>query len=135
MITLTDQIAISLPLPIDSRASNLVLSGNSIKVETLQEYLDRIDLNDRYLGLEVIIYTPAGTYGISNFMIQLQLGNMGFSKYKFTTIDNEGLTLVYDSVVIINNLTTGGISEALSAEQGVILKEMIQALTERLDNI
>lgn len=129
MITLSDQIALSLPLPTDSRESNLLLTGSSIKVETISEYLQRIDINDRYLGLEVIICTPAGTYQIATFMNHLQLGNISFAKYKFVNVDDSGLVLVYDSVVIINDLVTGGISEALSAEQGVVLKSLIDNLS------
>ena len=129
MITLSDQISLSLPLPTDSRTSNLLLLGSNIKVETIAQYLERIDINDRYLGLEVIICTPPGIYQINTFMNHLQVGNISFAKYKFATIADEGLVLVYDSVVIINDLTTGGTSEALSAEQGKILKSLVDNLS------
>ena len=125
MITLTDQLDIVLPLPTDNRFCNLVLTGNIVKIETISEYLERVDISNRYLGLEVIISTPPGEYTIESFLSYMQLGSIQFAKYKFVIIND--LTLVYDSVVIINELTTGGISEALSAEQGVILKNLIDS--------
>ena len=129
MIIITDQFSISLPLPDDVRLSNLTLNGNNITIETIEEYLERVDINSRYLGMEVLISTPPGTYGINSFMTHLGLGNIYVQKYKFVNITDSGLMPVNDSVIIINDLVTGGINSALSAQQGVVLKDLIDNKT------
>lgn len=125
MITLTDQLFLSSTFPLDSRHSNIVVSGNSVIVETSEEYLARVDLNSRYLGMEVKFLTPPGTYEIDNFVNNITLGGISAAKYKFANISDTGLLPVTDSVVVIDDLTTGGSQDSLSAEQGVVLKDLI----------
>lgn len=43
-------------------------------VETIPEYLLRVDLNSRYLGLSPIILFPPGTYEINDFLAQCKNG-------------------------------------------------------------
>ena len=125
MLILTDSVLLSLPLPIDSKETNLILSGNNVIVETVEAYLDRVKVEDRYLGLEVIICSPPGTYHIDTFSALSQLGTISYGKYKFINTSNGGLSLVLDTVVIIDDLVSGGSSDALSAEQGKALKTLI----------
>ena len=68
MITISDQLSLTLGLPLDSKQSNLILNGSNIKVETINEYLTRVDLDSRYLGLEVNIVSPSGEYDINLFI-------------------------------------------------------------------
>lgn len=127
MILITDQFSISLPLPDDARLSNVILNGSTITIETIEEYLLRVDYNSRYLGQEVLISTPPGDYSVNNFVIHLGLGNIYVQKHKFVDITDNGLVPVNNSVVIINDLVTGGTGDALSAEQGIVLKNLIDS--------
>jgi hypothetical protein len=128
MITLSDQIKLSLPLSLDSRQINISLSGSMITIETIEDYLKRVDINSRYVGMEVLISSPPGDYQINAFIEHLKSENISAAKYKFANINDDGLMLVTDSVVVVNDLTTGGISDALSAQQGVELKSIIDNL-------
>ena len=125
MIISTNQLYLSTVLPLDSKESNVVITGNSVKVETTEEYFERVDINSRYLGLEVYLLTPAGTYAINDFINFTINGGISAAKYKFANISDDSLLLVVDSVVVVNDLVTGGVSDALSAEQGIVLKNLI----------
>lgn len=83
MITINDQLLLSNILPLDYRKSNIVLNGSIITVEQINEYLERVDLNSRFLGLEVLIVSPKGTYPINTFVGHLINGEMEYSKYVF----------------------------------------------------
>lgn len=82
-IVLSDQFFITLALPADARLTNLVLSGDTVKVETVGEYLQRVDYLSRYLGQEVDFLTPAATYGINDFIAKLNNQTIGSIKYCF----------------------------------------------------
>ena len=83
MITLSDQILLSLGFPLDSRLSNITLSGSDVTVESSSEYLARIDVGSRYAGMEVNFLSPSGTYTIAFFMSAIQSGSISATKYKF----------------------------------------------------
>ena len=83
MIILSDQIFTSLGLPIDTRESNLSIEGNTITVETLEQYLERVDVDSRYLGLEVNFISPFGTYDLNFFIQYLKLNSFTVAKYRF----------------------------------------------------
>lgn len=83
MITLSDQLFISLCLPEDARLSNLVLNGGLVIVETQTAYLTRVDSNSRYLGQEVNFLSPAGTYSVTDFIYKLNSQQIGTTKYGF----------------------------------------------------
>jgi hypothetical protein len=88
MITLSDQLFVSLPLPDDARLTNVVLGGDSlnggtIKVETKLEYLARIDYYSRYLGQEVDFLTPPGIYASEDYIAKINDGTIRNIKYSF----------------------------------------------------
>ena len=94
MITISDQLSLTLGLPLDSKQSNLILNGNTVKVETINEYLTRVDLDSRYLGLEVNIISPSGEYDINFFITNSQNNSFTVSKYKFEqNITNQGFVI------------------------------------------
>lgn len=125
MITLSDQIFLSNILPLDYRASNLKISTNNIIVETIPYYLNRVDIGSRYPGMEVFILSPAGTYTINDFLTYISNGSISASKYKFINTSDSGFIVTSDSFIVIDDLTTGGSSDALSAQQGLVLKNLI----------
>jgi len=81
MKTIADQIFVSLGLPLDTKETNIVLTNNVITIETISEYLQRVDLNSRYLGLRVIINSPSGNYNISNFISGITRGTITQEEY------------------------------------------------------
>ena len=85
MVTITDQIFLSLCLPLDPRLTNLVITGSNVKVETEGEYLARVDLGSRSLGMEVEFLSPSGTYEVNTFLADIQDGTISTTKYKFLT--------------------------------------------------
>lgn len=125
MITSSDQLFTSLPLPSDPRETNLVLNGDVITIETIENYLQRVKVEDRYLGLEVVVCKPSGSYSIQSFMTNASLGNLSFDRYEFIDISDLGFVLTYTNISIVDNLISGGSNKALSAEQGVVLKDLI----------
>lgn len=136
MITTQDQILLSNILPLDPRICNIVLSGSTIKVETIPEYLDRVQVQERYIGMDVTIITPPGTYDIETFLSNITLGTMSVSKYGFINTSDLGLSRVLSGALIINDLVTGGEQNALSAEQGKVLKGLIDGdINDHIQNI
>lgn len=94
MITISDQLFLTLGFPLDPKLSNIVLDGSTVKIETISEYLTRVDLNSRYLGLEVNILSPAGEYDINFFITNCQNNSFSVSKYKFEqNISDSGFIL------------------------------------------
>lgn len=115
MITISDQLSLTLGLPLDSKQSNLILNGNNVKVETINEYLTRVDLDSRYLGLEVNIISPSGEYDINFFITNSQNNSFTVSKYKFEqNITNQGF--------VISSTSSSG---------GHIIKDETQSFTTR----
>jgi len=129
MITITDQIFLSNLLSLDPRQTNIVVSGDDIIVESIPDYLNRIDLLSRYIGLEVFILIPYGTYNIVDFANKMEHGDITASKYRFINTSDSGLVRVFDSIIVIDDLVTGGRTDALSAEQGKVLKTLIEDKT------
>lgn len=83
MITLSDQLFVSLCLPEDARLTNVSLNGSVVTIESPAQYLARVDLNSRYLGQEVLVLLPYGNYGISDFVTKINNQTITYSKYCF----------------------------------------------------
>lgn len=136
MIT-TDQILLSTILPLEPRESNLVLTGGTVKIETIQHYLNRVDQHSRYVGMEVTILQPPGSYSINDFLNHVELGNITSLRYRFNKLGDSGFQPIptgESDIVIVNDLITGGVDYALSAAQGPIIKAMIEATQASINN-
>lgn len=135
-MVISDQILLSSILPLETRESNLVISGNTISIETVPLYLNRVDLLSRYVGLEVVMLSPQGTYSLNDFLTHVELGNISSTRYRFNKLSDGSflpIPIGETDIVIVNDLTTGGVDHALSAEQGVKLKEFIDANAALID--
>lgn len=131
-MNISDQLLLSHIVPLEPRESNLVITNDFIKVESLLHYFERIDQNSRYLGLEVVIIQPAGNYQINTFLSLIDSGSLTSTRYRFNKLDEASFLPIpvgESDIVIINDLITGGVDYALSAEQGVTLKALLDAHT------
>jgi len=127
MITLSDQLNLANILTLEPRKSNVRISGNYIIVETLNEYLLRVLEENRYLGMEVVILSPSGSYDINAFVSLINSEQIIYTKYAFVhTILDAGF--IYVSKEVINNLLSDSTVDALSAAQGKELKSLIDNL-------
>lgn len=135
MVTITDQIKLSLGLPLDIRLSNVYVEGPNMVIESIPEYLLRVDSNSRYLGQEVIILSPSGSYNLNTFVDLINDAEIHRKKYAFYTglLDENFLEINIDGVTIVDNLIDGGSNYVLSAEQGKVLKQLIDSSTVGLD--
>lgn len=126
MITLSDQIKLANILPLDPRLSNVSLSGSNIIIETINEYLARVPEENRYLGMEIYILSPAGTYEINSFINLVNTEQITFVKYHFETgiADADILQMLN---LVIDNLDSTSTVDALSANQGRVLKKMMSS--------
>jgi hypothetical protein len=78
--------------------------------------------------MEVLISSPSGTYPISEFVNKINLGYISVTKYRFVNLTDAGFLPIINEasgIVIVNDLTSGGTEYALSAEQGKVLKDLI----------
>ena len=129
-IVISDQLQLSNLTSLEPRESNVVITGNIIKVENRWEYLARVDLNSRYVGLEVVFLEPTGSYPVNLFSQYCQNGTIHGKKYYFKNISDTGfITYNTEAINIVDDLVTGGSYSALSAEQGVVLRELIENKT------
>ena len=83
MINLSDQLFLTNILPLDAKVANLSLSGNTITVETIPQYLSRVDYNSRYIGMEVVVLFPTGTFNVNTFTSLANQYHFKAKKYKF----------------------------------------------------
>ncbi len=117
MITLSDNIFASLAIPLDSRMSNVIIDGSNIVIETESEYLERVDIDSRYAGMEVFFISPSGTYTITYFTNAIQSGTITSVKYKFNSSTSDDDFEVY--------------SEGSSSSGGHIIKDDSQSYTDQ----
>lgn len=110
MVTLADQIFLSLGLPLDARLTNVFIEGSTITVETREEYLIRVDIDSRYIGMEVFFIPYPGIYTIVEFMNNIQTGLFSSVTYEFkaSTSDNDFVE------------SSGGSSHIIKDEDGLI---------------
>lgn len=92
--TITSGLLLSSVIPVDSKSSNLIIEGSNIILETEAEYLTRIDVNSRFIGLEVLFFDPiteggARTYTLTNFSAAAQAKTIKATKYRFHTGTND----------------------------------------------
>lgn len=97
MITLSDQILVSLCAPLDIKLSNIVIDGSNIIIETKSEYLTRIDIGNRYLGMEVNFLSPSGIYSLNNFINLLTAGGIINTKYIFNVNTSDNGFVIYEN--------------------------------------
>ena len=129
MKILADQVFATLGLPWDSKLSNLVLDEDRMIVESIPEYLLRVDLNSRYLGLNPIILFPAGTYEINDFLEQCKNGPIYWRQYVFdTTIEDIGLV----ELIITAAQGIQGIAGADNILDTAQTKELLRITTETM---
>ena len=71
MITIFDPRVLQLPMPFDAKLCNYHLDsdGYHFKIETISEYLTRIDLYNRSMGMIVAIAVPKDGYSAGSFPI------------------------------------------------------------------
>ncbi len=103
MITLSDNIFASIGLPLDARLSNLEIDGSNIVVESIDDYLVRVDGDSRYLNMRISIFSPSGIYTLDNFVSLVNDETITANTYTFsggiedsdiTSITSEGVTSV-----------------------------------------
>lgn len=127
MKIITDQIQLNLPIPIDTKLSNLVLSGETLVVESISDYLNRVDIDNRHLGMEVIVYSPPGNYNINLIKDSISSGFITQSVYTFLKgIANKDFVKLASGSTIVDNLTSTEATDVLSANMGRVLKDMIE---------
>ena len=83
MLAITDQIFLSLCLPLDTKLTNVIQDGSNVVVESLEDYLIRVDADSRYLGMEINFLSPSGVYNINNFATLIKSGGIINTKHGF----------------------------------------------------
>lgn len=83
MVTLSDQIFLSLCLPLDTKLSNSILVENNIVVENSADYLIRVDINSRYLGMQINWLSPSGVYEINDFLDKIKSSYFTLKTFSF----------------------------------------------------
>ena len=92
------------------------MDGGNIIVETESDYLQRVDINSRQLGMEVVFLSPSGIYEANDFVDKINDETITKTLKRFL---NNTTTLEH---FIVDNLTTESDKQVLSANQGVVIK-------------
>ena len=130
-VNISDQITLAQPLPLDSRTANILLSGNTLTIELISQFLLRLG-TDRELGKQYIIYNAepgSFVFDISMWADKINLGLVWAQIYRFEGgIKDEDFVpyIPGDQLVVVDNLESHSTIDALSANQGRVLKEMIE---------
>ena len=130
MITIADQILLAQFVTLDSRLTNVVISEDSVIIETIEDYLTRIDLNCRQIGMKVNIMYPTGVYNINTFLTKLQNSEFKSTYYTFSpsTLDQDfnkiDLYGPYESIeaayLIPENIRTKGLTIGIELQGKII---------------
>lgn len=112
MINLSDQLFLTNILPLDAKIANLVISGNNIIVETIPEYLLRVDYNSRYIGMEVVVLFPSGIFNVNTFTSLANQYHFYSKKYKFKDgiRDIDFVEIAVDQIVLDQSAIEGGLT-------------------------
>jgi|GEM_PF-3575283 len=130
-INISDQITLAQPLPLDSKSANILLSGNNLTIELISQFLLRLG-TDRELGKQYIIYDAepgSFVFDINMWADKINFGLVWAQIYKFEGgIKDEDFVpyIPGDQLVVVDNLESHSTIDALSANQGRVLKEMIE---------
>lgn len=84
MIPISDSIYASVPLPLDAKLTNIKQSGPNTIVEGITEYLTRVTIDSRYLGMIVPIVYPEGVYENTLFKQKVESREISIALYSFT---------------------------------------------------
>lgn len=84
MVIVPDQRLAVVPFPLDAKEGNVQPSGDNTVVETIPQYLERNSYYQRYLGLEVPIVEPAGTYQNQDYLNKIDAEFFTVTRYGFT---------------------------------------------------
>ena len=111
MINLSDQLFLSNILPLDAKVGNIVVIGSNIKVESIAEYLLRVDFNSRYIGMEVVVLFPAGIYEINEFIALANAYTFTSKKYRFKDgiQDIDFVEITASGVILDQSALDGGL--------------------------
>ena len=116
---ITNQLLSIIPIQLDYFSSNSYISGNTIIVETISEYLIRIVKPIRKYDQLVSILEPAGQYNINDFINTKNFFTA--SNYKFINgLDDEDFILVTNSlngIDIVNLLSALPFEDKLQSNQ------------------
>lgn len=82
-IYISDSIYAAVPLPLDSKTSNIVPQGPNTKIESVTEYLVRVDIFSRHLGLIVAMSHPDGLYENNDLRQKIADGDISVTLYAF----------------------------------------------------
>lgn len=92
MVNIADQLNLSLCLPVDTRLTNCIIIDNTIVVENSGDYLNRVDINSRYLGMEIKWLSPFGVYEINDFISKIKSNFFTVQTFSFKqSIQNSDL--------------------------------------------
>ena len=92
MVNIADQLNLSLCLPVDTRLTNCIIVDNTIVVENSGDYLNRVDINSRYLGMEIKWLSPFGVYEINDFISKIKSNFFTIQTFSFKqSIQNSDL--------------------------------------------
>lgn len=127
MITISDQITLSNITTLEPRCSNVVFENGFVKIETEWEYLNRVTIYNRYLGLQVIMLSPTGNYDVNVFLNLISLGSVSYNTYVFKANLTELSIIQIQGTIVIDSLVSDSVVDALSAAQGKELKRLIDS--------
>ena len=99
MLTISDQLYLSLCLPVDTRLMNCVTVDSTIVVETTADYLTRVDIDSRYLGMEITWLSPSGVYEINDFVNKIK------SKFFITQLLSFKQSIQNSDLIELTNIT------------------------------
>ena len=131
MVNLSDQLNLALCLPIDPRLANYKISENTIIVESIYEYLARVDLNSRYIGMEIKWIEPAGIYEINDFINKITSEYFTTKVYSFKlSIRDENLIEVVYGITIDPALSETSANAVENRAVALVINQILSVIAE-----
>lgn len=131
MLTISDQLYLSLCLPVDTRLMNCVTVDSTIVVETTADYLTRVDIDSRYLGMEITWLSPSGVYEINDFVNKIK------SKFFITqllsfkqSIQNSDLIELTNNITVDSELSELSVNPVENRAITTVINQILDVIAD-----
>ena len=131
MVNIADQLNLSLCLPVDTRLTNCIIVDNTIVVENSGDYLNRVDINSRYLGMEIKWLSPFGVYEINDFISKIKSNFFTIQTFSFKqSIQNSDLVEVTYNINIDSELSDTSVNPVENRAIATVINQILDVISE-----
>jgi len=133
MLITTSQLLLSNPIQFDSVLSNYYVSGTTIVVESINQYLNRVVKSIRKIGINITILEPNGIYDINDF---IDFTGFTYKNYSFSnSLNDDNFKESLTGADITNMLSLLDFNDKLSSNDITYRTQTVKEVFDDLFNV